>query len=277
MGLVSISIRTHFLAFNGFPSHISDRIPRATMATRRRRVLFTFATLFVSMLQKILKRMHICTNPTREKAKVLYGIERQLLAILSFVDDHVMVIEDLVEAIWPSSTCVFDKIDDVVKASESLPVKFDDFCDHEVPALLQRVPFYDRVFKKDEKEIVIDITCHGYKAEPGKAFEYENVAKPALEGEKARKDDVTDALKPVDNLSVEEAIDNINKESENMEDANAEFLYTARASSSADELLQSQDQDQDQKQDQEDPIFDLFEAGWHMSPRALSSTSSTTL
>lgn len=273
MGLVSISIRTHFLAFNGFPSHISNPIPHDTMTTRKRRVLFTFATLIITIFQKILKRMHICTSPTREKAKILYGIEHQLLAILSFVDDHVMVIEGLVEAVWPSSTRVFDKIDDIVKASESLPVKFDDFFDHEVPALLQRVPFLCRVFKKDEKEIVIDITCHGYKVEPEKAFEYEDVAKPALEDEKARKDDVMDVLKPSGNLSVKEAIDAINKENENMEDANADFLYSARASSNADEILQSEDQEQDQ----EDPIFDLFEAGWHMSPRALSSTSSTTL
>ncbi|KAI3817474.1 hypothetical protein L1987_11265 [Smallanthus sonchifolius] len=239
--------------------------------TCRRRVLLTFATLIVSILQKILTRMHISTNPTGKKAQFLYGIEHHGLAILSFLDDHIMVIEYLIETVFPSSTRMFDKIDDMVKASESLPVKFDDFFDHEVPSFMQRVPFLDRVFKKDEKEIVIDITCHGYrpepKLEPENSFEYENVVKPELlEDEKCGKDNVTDTLKTVGNLSLKEVIDDMNKENEHMEDANGEFLYSARGTScSTDEILQSEDQ--------EDPIFDLFEAGWHMSPRAFSSTS----
>ncbi|KAD2803996.1 hypothetical protein E3N88_37373 [Mikania micrantha] len=206
--------------------------------------------------------MHVSTNPTGKKARILHGIEHHWLAILSFFDDHIVVTEGLIESIFPFATRVFDKIDDMLMALELLPVKFDDFLDHDVPGFMQRVPFLDRVFKKDEKEIVIDITCHGYRVEPG--IEHENpvdVVKPDLEDVKCGKlDDVTDTSKTVGNLSLKEAIDDINKENESMEDANGEFLYSARGT---DEIVGSDDQ--------EDPIFDLFEAGWHMSPKALSS------
>ncbi|KAJ0544947.1 hypothetical protein HanIR_Chr08g0344141 [Helianthus annuus] len=267
MGLVSISIRTHFLAFNAFPSDVPHPLPHATMTSHRRRVLVTFATLITAIVQKILKRMHIPTTPIGEKAKILYVIEHNLLAILSFFDDHIMVIENLTENVFPSSTRVFDKIDDMVKASECLPKKLDEFFDNDVPTFIQRVPFLNRVIKKDDKEIVIDITCHGYREEQENSFEYENVAKPDLKEETSSKDDSTNTSKPVGNSSLKDVIDDMNKENETMEDANGEFLYSARANSSADDIHQSEDQDQ------EDPIFDLFEAGWHMSPRAISTSS----
>ncbi|KAK9063509.1 hypothetical protein SSX86_017379 [Deinandra increscens subsp. villosa] len=268
MGLVSISIRPHFLAFNGFPSQLPGPVPDTTMTPHRRRLLFTFATVIFSMMQKVLQRMHVPTQPTGKTAKVLHGIEHHWLTILSFFDDHVMVIEYLIEAVCPSSTRVFDKIDGMVKGLESLPVKFDDFFDHDVPSFMQRVPFLDRVFKKDEKEIVIDITCHGYRREHENSFECENV-KRDVENEKCGHDNVADTSKTDGNLRLKEAIDDINKETENMEDASGEFLYSGRTTSSTDEIYQSG------IREDPDPIFDLFEAGWHMSPRALSSTSST--
>uniref|UniRef100_A0A7N1A7R9 Uncharacterized protein n=1 Tax=Kalanchoe fedtschenkoi TaxID=63787 RepID=A0A7N1A7R9_KALFE len=49
-----------------------------------------------------------------------------LLAILSFLDDRILKFENAVEDHFPLSSCVFDKIDDVVCLTESLPAKFDD-------------------------------------------------------------------------------------------------------------------------------------------------------
>ncbi|KAI3730845.1 hypothetical protein L1987_62023 [Smallanthus sonchifolius] len=101
------------------------------------------------------------------------------------------------------------------------------------------------------------------KLEPEKSFDFKTVVKPEL-----LEDNVTGTLKTVSNLSLKEVIDGMNEENEHMEDANGEFLYSARGSArGTDEIFQSEDQ--------EDPIFDLFDAGWHMSPRALSSTSAS--
>ncbi|KAI3516030.1 hypothetical protein L1887_14939 [Cichorium endivia] len=253
MGLVSIFIRTHFLAFNGFQSANHHPSPETTMIPRRRRLLFTLGTLLLSFLKKVSKRMHITISPKGKNTKILCAIEHQLLTILSFFDDHIMVFEDLSETLFPSSARLFDKIDELVRSSESLPPKFEDFMDHDVPKIMQRVPFLDRFFNKNEKEIVIDITCHGYR----------------IEQENSSHDDVVDTSKTDCEFSMEEMAekwseeedDDLKKENNGaMED---EALYSAKANISHDESFQS-----------EDPIIELFEASWHMSPRTFSSTSS---
>ncbi|XP_076901019.1 uncharacterized protein LOC143555339 [Bidens hawaiensis] len=244
------------------------------MTPRRSRVLCTFATIILSIIQKILKRMHVSPNPTGKKTKFLDGVGHHGLAILSFFDDHIMVIEYLIESVFPSSARVFDRIDVMVKASESFPLKIDDFFDHDVPSFLQRVPFLDRVFKKDEKEIVVDIACHGYKVEPKGSFEYEKVTKPEFFDEKSGESDLMGISNTISNLSdFKDVIDDMNAENEVMEDATGEFLYSARTTSSTDEILHSEKLDLDRTRDPKDPIIDLFEAGWHMSPRRLSNVS----
>ncbi|XP_024989771.1 uncharacterized protein LOC112524246 [Cynara cardunculus var. scolymus] len=271
MGLVSVFIRTHFLAFNGFQSDIQDPSPDTAMIPRRRRLLFTVGALILCVLRNILTRMNVSTSPKGKRGKIMCAIEHQWLAILSFFDDHIMVFEDLIEKFFPPSTRVFDKIDELLQVSESLPPKFDDFIDNDVPMIMQHIPFLDRVFKKDEKEIVIDITCHGYRVEPENASKHENVVKSDGENKKVDKEDV-DTSKMVDKLgqtNVHEKMTNeeknhdLNKENDEMDDGNNDFLYSARATSSNEEIVQS-----------EDPIFELFEAGWAMSPRTLSSASS---
>ncbi|KAI3733373.1 hypothetical protein L6452_12816 [Arctium lappa] len=271
MGLVSVFIRTHFLAFNGFQSDIQDPLPDTAMIPRRRRLLFTFGALIVCVLRNVLTRMHISTSPKGKRGEIMCAIEHQWLAILSFFDDHIMVFEDLMETYFPPSTRVFDKIDELLQVSESLPPKFDDFMDNDVPMIMQHIPFLDRVFKKDEKEIVIDITCHGYRVEPENASVHENVVKSDGENKKVDNEDV-DTSKMIgkfghtnvlEKVKIEEKNNDLNKENDEMEDCNTDFLYSARTTSSNEEIVQS-----------EDPIFDLFEAGWAMSPRALSSTSS---
>ncbi|XP_071714462.1 uncharacterized protein [Rutidosis leptorrhynchoides] len=234
------------------------------MTLRRRRLLSTFGMLILSVFQIVMKRMHISTTPNGQKGKILYAIKHHLLLILSFFDDHIIVVENIIETLVPSSTRVFNKIDDILKYSESLPSKIDDFMDHDVPTFIQRVPFIGRFFKKDDKEIVIDIACNGYRVKPETSFEYENVTKPG-------KEYVTDTSSMDSDFSDEKVVENemqeivnSDNEYEKMEDANEDLLYSARATSSnLDEIVQSDDQ-----------IIELFETGWHLSPRALSRSSS---
>ncbi|XP_023765890.1 uncharacterized protein LOC111914370 [Lactuca sativa] len=262
MGLVSIFIRTHFLAFNNFQSAIHQPPPtETTMIPRRRPLLFTLGTLLLSFLQKVSTRFHIFRNPKGKNAKILCAIEHQMLTLLSFFDDHILVFEDLIETLFPSSSRFFDKIDEFIRSSESLPPKFEDFMDHDVPKIMQRVPFLDRFFHKDEKEIVIDITCHGYRIEPENSSQEDDV----VDSSKTTCEfscEFSEEEEMVEKWSEENDEDDLKKEKNNMEDSNGD-LYSATTEINNEEILKS-----------EDPIYELFEAGWHMSPRALSGTSS---
>ncbi|CAN1295247.1 hypothetical protein LINPERPRIM_LOCUS22769 [Linum perenne] len=63
-----------------------------------------------------------------------------LLAILAFVDDWILSLESLAEAICPPLKQLFDGVDELVKKAEGLPSKFDDAI-AEIPALVHRVPY----------------------------------------------------------------------------------------------------------------------------------------
>nr|GEV15005.1 hypothetical protein [Tanacetum cinerariifolium] len=83
-------------------------------------------------------------------------------------------------------------------------------------------------------------------------------------------------LKEVVDKGIEESDDDDIKEHLSIEDFSGENLYSARATSSSNtEMLQSDDPSGSNNEllQSDDPIFELFEAGWHMSPRALSTTS----
>ncbi|GJR46876.1 hypothetical protein Tco_1314979 [Tanacetum coccineum] len=246
------------------------------MTPQRRRVLFTFGVLIITILQNVMQRMHISTFRKGKRAKMLHVIKQQWLSILSFFDDHILIMEYLIETLFPPSTRLFNKIDDIVKASESLPVKFDDFIDHDFPTFMQRVPFFERVFKKDEREIVIDITCHGYRVEPERSFEYENLVKLEEYNIEKMLNVSHKELKEVVEKGIEESDDDDIKEHLSIEDFSGENLFSARATSSSNtEMLQSDypSGSNNELLQSDDPIFELFEAGWHMSPRALSTTS----
>ena len=56
---------------------------------------------------------------------LVYLCVSQWLAILAFADDRVLSMEKIVEAHFPLSRHIFDKIDDLVKKVESVPNKFE--------------------------------------------------------------------------------------------------------------------------------------------------------
>ncbi|CDP13324.1 unnamed protein product [Coffea canephora] len=106
-------------------------------------------------------------------------MQYQCLAILSFADDHILAIENMVENIFPPSTHLFNGIDKLVYNAEYLPGRFDDAM-NAIPIIMHQVPFLDWVVmhliswlnflistlmnwgskNTQEKDIMIDIVCN---------------------------------------------------------------------------------------------------------------------
>lgn len=108
----------------------------------------------------------------------VYAIQCQWLALLSFADDRILAIEDKIERLFPPSTHVFNKLDELLHIAETLPGRFDDAADR-LPMIIQRFPLLDWVLAHvvswlnfflslladwgtdaaREKEIMVDINC----------------------------------------------------------------------------------------------------------------------
>ncbi|CAK7327388.1 unnamed protein product [Dovyalis caffra] len=111
--------------------------------------------------------------------------EYLFLAILSFVDDHVILtLERKAEASFPPSKYVFNKVDKLVQIVETLPAKFD-IAVNKFPIIIHQIPLLDWALScaiswlnfwvsilthwgsetTKEKEIVIDINCNDNSVE----------------------------------------------------------------------------------------------------------------
>ncbi|KAJ6898415.1 hypothetical protein NC652_025049 [Populus alba x Populus x berolinensis] len=120
--------------------------------------------------------------------------EYLFLAILSFVDDHmILTLERKVEAIFPPSKYVFNKVDKLVQIVETLPARFD-FAVNKLPIIFHQIPFLDWALScaiswlnfwlsilthwgsgtTHEKEIVVDINCNDSSIEQTNVQEADN-------------------------------------------------------------------------------------------------------
>lgn len=70
---------------------------------------------------------------------IVYTIQSQLLTILSLADDQILYIEDMIEALFPPSAYLFNKIDSLATVSETLPRKFDTIVDQFL-AMIRQMP-----------------------------------------------------------------------------------------------------------------------------------------
>ena len=70
---------------------------------------------------------------------LIYAMRCQWLAILSFMDDHIIAAEKMAEKVFPLSTYVFDKVDELVLVIASMPEKFDGAV-NKFPAMIHKLP-----------------------------------------------------------------------------------------------------------------------------------------
>ncbi|KAI6692158.1 hypothetical protein NL676_019868 [Syzygium grande] len=72
------------------------------------------------------------------------AVQYQCLSMLSFADSTILAAEEVIEKVFPTSSYVFDKIDELVQLTEALPEKVDDII-NKVPGFIHQFPFLDWV------------------------------------------------------------------------------------------------------------------------------------
>ncbi|KAG8365922.1 hypothetical protein BUALT_Bualt17G0022400 [Buddleja alternifolia] len=107
-------------------------------STPRRRPLHTFGASFLAIAHNASTKLQDYDSPLGSIAKraikffnlffpFIYTMLYQWLAMLSFMDDQILTVENTVETIFPPSKCLFDKIDGLVCNAEVLPEQVDGF------------------------------------------------------------------------------------------------------------------------------------------------------
>ncbi|GAB4840584.1 hypothetical protein Ancab_021353 [Ancistrocladus abbreviatus] len=124
-----------------------------TAVRSRRRPLHACGVSFLTILRSIHTKALEIGGPmgsvTRRIDRVcafanplIYVMQYQWLVVLAFADDHIIAIEKMIEACFPSSSYVFNKVDNMVFIVETLPAKFDDAMS-KLPSLVHQVPHLD--------------------------------------------------------------------------------------------------------------------------------------
>ncbi|MED6187359.1 hypothetical protein PIB30_075700 [Stylosanthes scabra] len=84
----------------------------------------------------------IIAKLSRSATPFIYAMQCQFLAILSFMDDHIITAEKISEKMFPSSALAFDKVDELVLIIASMPEKFDGAV-NKVPEVIHKVPLLE--------------------------------------------------------------------------------------------------------------------------------------
>ncbi|ESW30695.1 hypothetical protein PHAVU_002G175100 [Phaseolus vulgaris] len=123
----------------------------ARMNSSRHRPLHTCGVSFLAIVDIVMgKTQHInghlgstlkrVTKLAKFAVLLIYAMQIQWLTILSFIDDAILAIEKVTEKLFPPSTRVFDKVDEVVVMMVSLPEKFEGAM-NKFPTIIHEVPF----------------------------------------------------------------------------------------------------------------------------------------
>ncbi|KAL3835672.1 hypothetical protein ACJIZ3_010408 [Penstemon smallii] len=148
------------------------KIMKSKISTRtkpRRRPLHTCGASFQAIANYGCTKAQSFDDPLGSIAKkaiiifnsffpFIYIIFHQWLAMLSFIDDLILTVENLLEIVFPRSKYIFDKIDALVYHAEVSPEKLDD--------IWRKIPIIHHIGHRgltvtNEKEIMIDLNCTG--------------------------------------------------------------------------------------------------------------------
>ncbi|KAH7515522.1 hypothetical protein FEM48_Zijuj10G0035800 [Ziziphus jujuba var. spinosa] len=225
---------------------------------------------------------------------IVHAMQYQLLALLCFADDHILLVENMIEKFFPPSKNAFDKIDELVKATETLPEKFD----HAVkrfPTIIHQFPFLDWALVHiisilnflistlthwgsqitKEKEIVVDINCsdqsHNSASHDKLQHSKEHLIH-ATDGEKSgdfppisetQQDKTMNCVNPKPDAMKGTYKDVLEKGTKEDMDNNLENI-TVNQEETETEKEGSEDEE-DENISKDDPILELFESGWLMN------------
>lgn len=119
----------------------------------RRRPLHTCGVAILSIAHIAYSRFQDFNGPIGSMARkisrlakfpipVIYALQYQWLAMLSFADDLILAIENTVETVFPPSNRLFNTIDKLIQIVETLPGKLDDVL-RDLPAIFHRCSLLD--------------------------------------------------------------------------------------------------------------------------------------
>lgn len=223
---------------------------------------------------------------------IIHTMQCQWLTLLSLADDQILSVEDMIEALFPPSTHVFDMISFLAAVvSEILPTKFDTVVD-QFPTVIRRIPAlnwalahffstlnffvvilldwaYDGA--REVREITVHVNCdestdsmalgkHPNNPKGGPDFKGPrpiNNSPDSIASE-------CDISKMVGNndedgdLTTNEEIIGVSKDVSGEEEDEKRGLRVT-------EGAQTQSKgENDENSEVEEPIFELFDVGWHM-------------
>ncbi|KAJ8758935.1 hypothetical protein K2173_002714 [Erythroxylum novogranatense] len=276
----------------------------------RHRPLHTCGACFIAIAHKACTKAQDIKGPvgsvTKKMARVaseispfFYAFQCQLLASLVFLDDRILGLEKTIEAIFPPSGQVFDKVDQLVEIIEVLPEKFDDAVD-KFPLMIHQVPFLDWALvlaiswlnfwlsiliqlgsrSAKEKEIIVDIKCD-------ESNESANNKTQSDALEKAKAADIPKA--ETETLSYKDALEKGTKEKTDKEEEDGEAHKTVSDTEETKEEVIKQNNEQNRKMNiaskgdkevvtwegedktakvmsDDDQILELFESAWLRKP-----------
>ncbi|KAE9454221.1 hypothetical protein C3L33_13872, partial [Rhododendron williamsianum] len=239
---------------------------------------------------------------------LIHAVQCQWLALLSFVDDHILGVEKIIEKVFPPSTRLFDKLDEFLRIAETLPGKFDEHVS-KFPDFVHQVPFLDFALtfliswlrflvsklthwgsnNTKEREIRVDINCDNLNIEGESAEQvYLNIESPShisISASSLNKPEmVRQEHGPVDS-SMDTQGENVESYKEMLEKGKKESTENAYGSSKGDspeantteeEVVESCKKDANKSIGKEHPILELFEASWHMKPGKVVLSTYTT-
>lgn len=184
---------------------------------------------------------------------LLYALQYQWLAILSFADDYILVVESVMEKVFPPSTYVIDRIDCLVQIIATFPEKFDDALD-KAPEILHH---YQVGF---DCALVQAVSWLNFLIATLTHWESGSAREKDIMVDEAHQPAETDS-KTVDSGVMEGTYEEVlEKETkENMEKKSKE--EEVQKTEKINEIKTNAD-----KSKINDPILELFESGWLMNP-----------
>lgn len=273
----------------------------------RRRPLHTCGVSILALAHRAYAAAQDLNGPIGSMAKridkmvslaspIVYAMQYQWLAVLCFADDHILVVENMIERQFPPSKSVFDKIDDLLGVTETIPDKFD-YAVTKFPTIIHQFPFLDWALIRlisllnffistltywgsqntKEKEIVVDVSCNDHNH--NSAFHI--TGSPIHAGESQKKGD----FPPIAGSQTYETVIgcvNVNPDSVTYKDVlekgtkedmdNKEKAKVNNSNNPKNETLvqdetgkiEEQGSDELDENISNDPLLGLFESGWLM-------------
>jgi hypothetical protein len=179
---------------------------------------------------------------------LLYALQYQWLAILSFADDYILVVENVMEKLFPPSTYVFDRIDYLVQIIATFPEKFDDALDR-APEILHQLGF--------DCALVQAVSWLNFLIATLTHWESGSAREKDIMVDVAHQPAETDS-KTVDSGVVEDTYEEVLEKGtkENVEKKSKEEV----------EKMEKINEKTNADKSKNDPILELFESGWLMNP-----------